>query len=88
MHEHDTTNGPPPWVDFRSAAALTGISRTRLAWALADGLVAYASDRPGHPGALLLRLDDVRAIAQERAGHHHGSPDPTPHMITVDAPRR
>ena len=69
MHEHDIANGLPAWVDFQSAASLTGISRTRLAWALADGLVAYTTDRPGHPGVLLLRLSDVQAIVKERARH-------------------
>jgi len=39
----------PAEPDF--AVALTGISGTRLAWALADGLVANATDRPCHPAS-------------------------------------
>ena len=62
--DHDKTSSDlPEWVDYRSAAALTGMSRTDLAWAIADGLVAFTTDRPGHEGVPMLRLHDVQAVA-------------------------
>lgn len=57
--------GPrPEWVDLRSAAALTGVAHCDLAWALAEGAVAYSTTRPGHRGVPMVRLADVQQLAQ------------------------
>lgn len=42
----------PAWVDFRSAAALTGVSRGELSWAMADGPVSCDTCRARHEGVL------------------------------------
>jgi hypothetical protein len=54
----------PEWVDLRSAAAFTGVPHCDLAWALAEGVVAYSTTRPGHEGVPMVRLADVRQLAQ------------------------
>jgi hypothetical protein len=53
----------PDWVDLRSAAALTGVAHCDLAWALAEGVVAYSTTRPGHEGVPMVRLADVQQLA-------------------------
>ena len=53
----------PEWVDLRSAAALTGVAHCDLAWALAEGVVAYSTTRPGHEGVPMVRLADVQQLA-------------------------
>jgi hypothetical protein len=52
----------PEWVDLRSAAALTGIAHCDLAWALAEGVVAYSTTRQGHEGVPMVRLADVQEL--------------------------
>jgi hypothetical protein len=52
------------WVDLRSAAALTGVAHCDLAWALAEGVVAYSTTRPGHEGVPMVRLADVEQLAR------------------------
>ena len=54
----------PEWVDLRSAAALTGVAHCDLAWALAEGVVAYSTTRPGHEGVPMVRLADVEQLAR------------------------
>jgi hypothetical protein len=54
----------PDWVDLRSAAAITGVAHCDLAWALAEGVVAYSTTRPGHEGVPMVRLADVQQLAQ------------------------
>jgi len=57
--------GPrPEWVDLRSAAALTGVAHCDLAWALAEGVVAYSTTRPGHEGVPMVRLADVEQLVR------------------------
>lgn len=67
MSEQSDAGDPPEWVDLRSAVALTGVRRSDLAWALAQGDVEYSTSRPGHLGVPMLRLADVRALA-DRGG--------------------
>ena len=54
----------PEWVDLRSAAALTGVAHCDLAWALAEGVVAYSTTRPAHEGVPMVRLADVEQLAR------------------------
>jgi hypothetical protein len=54
------------WVDLRSAVALTGVTRSAIAWAMAQGDVTYSTTRPGHEQTRMLLLADVEWLAVHR----------------------
>jgi hypothetical protein len=51
------------WVDLRSAVALTGVTRSAIAWAMAQGDVTYSTTLPGHGRTPMLLLADVEGLA-------------------------
>lgn len=81
MSEQSGASGAPEWVDLRSAVALTGVRRSDLAWALAQGDVEYSTSLEGHSGVPMLRLADVRALAAAQGARDEAVPaadDATP----------
>jgi hypothetical protein len=53
------------WVDLRSAVAMTGATRSAIAWAMAQGDVRYSTTLPGHQQTPMLLLADVEWLASQ-----------------------
>jgi hypothetical protein len=51
------------WVDLRSAVSMTGVTRSAIAWAMAQGDVMYSTTRAGHEQTPMLLLADVEWLA-------------------------
>jgi hypothetical protein len=51
------------WIDLRSAVAMSGATRSTIAWAMAMGDVRYSTTLPGHQRTPMLALDDVEWLA-------------------------
>jgi hypothetical protein len=58
-------SGDEQWVDLRSAVAMTGATRSRIAWAMAQGDVKYSTKRPGHEHTPMVLLADVEWLAAQ-----------------------
>jgi hypothetical protein len=57
--------GDEQWVDLRSAVAVTGVTRSQLAWAMAHGDVRYSTKLPGHLQTPMMLLADVECLASQ-----------------------
>jgi hypothetical protein len=53
------------WVDLRSAVAMTGVTRSVIAWAMAQGDIRYSTKLPGHEHMPMLLLADVAWLATQ-----------------------
>jgi hypothetical protein len=57
--------GDEQWVDLRSAVAVTGVTRSTIAWAMAHGDIRYSTKLPGHVQTPMLLLADVERLASQ-----------------------
>ena len=56
--------GKTRWVNLRSAAARTGMTREHIIWAMASGEVRFSTSLRDHEGVPKLALVDIEALAR------------------------
>jgi hypothetical protein len=52
---------------------MTGVTRSAIAWAMAQGDVTYSTTLAGHEGTPMLRLDDVKWLEGQLGRDWRGS---------------